>query len=145
MSEEVEQPQENKRTHIHIPANLGERVADAIASFIGSWRFIIGQAILMFLWVIVNTLAFFHVLHFDSYPFVFLNLAMSAEAAFSAPIIMMSQNRSAVRDKKRDDLEASEVQDLYDINKTQLQILNQQSEILELLKDKTPRKSGGVK
>ncbi len=78
---------------------FGQRIADNVAEFIGSWRFIIGQAILMACWVVINTLALFHVLRFDIYPFVFLNLAMSAEAAFSAPIIMMSQNRQSEKDR----------------------------------------------
>src|SRR5215469_15254720 len=92
--------------------SMGDKVADAVASFIGSWRFIIGQAVLMALWVVVNTLVFFHVLQFDQYPFVFLNLAMSAEAAFSAPIIMMSQNRQAVKDRLiADETHASALKD----------------------------------
>lgn len=78
---------------------MGDRVADNVAEFIGSWKFIIGQAVIMACWVVVNTLALFHVFRFDVYPFVFLNLAMSAEAAFSAPIIMMSQNRQADKDR----------------------------------------------
>lgn len=78
---------------------MGDRVADNVAEFIGSWKFIIGQAAIMACWVIINTLALFHVFRFDVYPFVFLNLAMSAEAAFSAPIIMMSQNRQADKDR----------------------------------------------
>ena len=130
------------REHIHLPANVGEKVADKAAATIGSWDFIIIQAIIMILWVIVNTLTFFQVIHFDSYPFVFMNLAMSAEAAFSAPIIMMSQNRQADKDRKRDDLEAQEVmdilsnhQELLEINRKQLTILDQQSQILLLLKE----------
>jgi uncharacterized membrane protein len=70
-----------------------------VAAFIGSWTFIIGQAVLMVIWCIVNTLALFHVIQFDAYPFVFLNLFMSAEAAFSTPLILMSQNRQAERDR----------------------------------------------
>ncbi len=97
--------------HIHRNINevhasqmgTGDRVADMVASFIGSWRFIIGQACIMAVWVLVNTLVWFHVLRFDQYPFVFLNLAMSAEAAFSAPIIMMSQNRQAAKDRLQAD------------------------------------------
>src|SRR5437764_158862 len=78
----------------------GDRVADAVATFIGSWTFIIGQAGVMALWVLVNSLALFGVIRFDEYPFVFLNLFMSAEAAFATPLILMSQNRSADRDRE---------------------------------------------
>jgi uncharacterized membrane protein len=77
----------------------GDRVADHVASLIGSWAFIIGQAGIMVVWVLVNTLALFGVIRFDEYPFVFLNLFMSAEAAFATPLILMSQNRSADRDR----------------------------------------------
>lgn len=76
---------------------IGDTIADTVASFIGSWRFIIGQACIMLLWIIINVLVL--LLRFDPYPFVFLNLAMSAEAAFSAPIIMMSQNRQSDKDR----------------------------------------------
>jgi uncharacterized membrane protein len=79
--------------------NAGDRIADHVASFIGSWVFIIGQTGIMVVWVLVNTLALFGFIRFDEYPFVFLNLFMSAEAAFATPLILMSQNRSADRDR----------------------------------------------
>ena len=78
----------------------GDRVADRVAAFIGSWAFIIGQSGIMVVWVVVNTLALFGFIRFDEYPFVFLNLFMSAEAAFATPLILMSQNRSAERDRE---------------------------------------------
>ena len=80
--------------------SAGDRIADQVASFIGSWAFIIGQTGIMVVWVLVNTLALFGFLRFDEYPFVFLNLFMSAEAAFATPLILMSQNRSADRDRE---------------------------------------------
>ena len=80
--------------------STGDRVADRVASFIGSWAFIIGQAGIMVVWVLVNTLVLFGYIRFDEYPFVFLNLFMSAEAAFATPLILMSQNRSAERDRE---------------------------------------------
>ena len=80
--------------------NAGDRIADRVAAFIGSWKFIIGQTAIMVVWILVNTLALFGVIRFDEYPFVFLNLFMSAEAAFATPLILMSQNRSAERDRE---------------------------------------------
>jgi uncharacterized membrane protein len=80
--------------------NPGDRIADRVASFIGSWAFIIGQTAVMAVWIVVNTLALFGFIRFDEYPFVFLNLFMSAEAAFATPLILMSQNRSAERDRE---------------------------------------------
>lgn len=78
---------------------FGDRVADQVAAFIGSWAFIVGQTAIMAVWILVNTLALFGLLRFDEYPFVFLNLFMSAEAAFATPLILMSQNRQAERDR----------------------------------------------
>lgn len=74
--------------------SFGGLIADKLSAFIGSWNFIVGQAILMFIWGVINSLAASRVLQFDPYPFVFLNLFMSAEAAFSTPLILMSQNRA---------------------------------------------------
>lgn len=76
---------------------LPDRLADKIAAFGGSWNFILLFAIFLFLWIAWNTLQFTR--HFDSPPFILLNLILSFIAAFQAPIIMMSQNRQASRDK----------------------------------------------
>jgi uncharacterized membrane protein len=78
----------------------GDRIADRVAALIGSWAFIIGQTGVMAAWIVVNSLALFGFMRFDEYPFVFLNLFMSAEAAFATPLILMSQNRSAERDRE---------------------------------------------
>jgi uncharacterized membrane protein len=77
---------------------LGQKVADKMASGMGSWRFIIGQSILLSLWIVINTLQLFFK-PFDPYPYILLNLALSFQAAFAAPIIMMSQNRQAEKDR----------------------------------------------
>lgn len=76
---------------------VGQKVADAVASSMGSWNFIIAQASLMVIWITLNLVGWFY--HFDIYPFVLLNLAMSAQAAFATPLIMMSQNRQAQKDR----------------------------------------------
>lgn len=76
---------------------IGQRVADAVASTMGSWRFIITQAMIMVVWVTINSIAW--AFHFDGYPYILLNLAMSAQAAFATPLIMMSQNRQAEKDR----------------------------------------------
>ena len=86
-------------THVE-KQSAGDRIADRVAAFIGSWIFIIGQTGIMAIWILVNTLALFGFVRFDMYPFVFLNLFMSAEAAFATPLILMSQNRSAERDRE---------------------------------------------
>lgn len=79
--------------------SLSEWFADEIASFIGSWKFVLIQTGIFILWVIFNTLALFGAWHFDPYPFILFNLFMSAEAAYATPLIMMAQNRQAERDR----------------------------------------------
>jgi len=70
---------------------VGQKIADWIASNMGSWRFIIIQSTILILWVIANVTAW--IFHWDPYPFILLNLALSFQAAYAAPFIMMSQNR----------------------------------------------------
>lgn len=77
---------------------LGERVADNVAAFGGSWKFIILFAILLALWLTFNTLV---AKPFDPYPYILMNLILSCLAAIQAPIIMMSQNRQEDRDRMR--------------------------------------------
>jgi uncharacterized membrane protein len=74
----------------------GQRAADWLAAFIGSWKFLITQSILLGIWVVLNAAAWIH--HWDPYPFILMNLILSIQAAYAAPIIMMSQNRQAARD-----------------------------------------------
>jgi uncharacterized membrane protein len=75
----------------------GQKAADAVANLVGSWRFIIVQCMLIVLWIIVNSIAFIN--HWDAYPFILMNLALSMQAALTAPIIMMSQNRQSEKDR----------------------------------------------
>jgi len=76
---------------------FGERASDAFAATMGSWKFIIIQSVILMIWVMLNVGAYIE--HWDPYPFILLNLALSLEAAYAAPIIMMSQNRQAVKDR----------------------------------------------
>ena len=82
---------------------LGERVADRFAAVVGSWAFIIVQTVLMALWVGLNVVAW--VRHWDPYPFILLNLALSFQAAYAGPIIMMSQNRQSRMTERRNQLD----------------------------------------
>ncbi|MBV9866156.1 MAG: DUF1003 domain-containing protein [Abitibacteriaceae bacterium] len=75
----------------------GQRIADAFAATMGSWRFIIVQSILLIAWVTLNVTHF--IKNWDPYPFILLNLALSFQAAYAAPIIMMSQNRQSDKDR----------------------------------------------
>ncbi len=76
---------------------LGHRVADAVASGMGSWTFIIIQSVIVLIWMGLNVFGFCY--HWDVYPFILLNLLFSTQAAYAAPIIMMSQNRQGERDR----------------------------------------------
>jgi uncharacterized membrane protein len=77
--------------------SFGQRAADWTTNIMGSWRFIIVQSLVLIVWVILNVVAWTK--HWDPYPFILMNLVMSLQAAYTAPIIMMSQNRQAMRDR----------------------------------------------
>jgi uncharacterized membrane protein len=76
----------------------GQRIADTVAATMGSWRFIIIQSIILLFWIALNVTAF--VQQWDPYPFILLNLALSFQAAYAAPFIMMSQNRQQCIDRQ---------------------------------------------
>lgn len=77
-------------------APLGARVADAATAFIGSWRFLVIQTILVAAWIFGNVVLLFR---FDPYPFILLNLAFSTQAAYAAPLILLAGNRQVLRDR----------------------------------------------
>lgn len=77
--------------------SFGSRIADKVATGMGSWRFIIIQTIIVAIWMLLNVIAF--ISHWDPYPFILLNLLFSTQAAYAAPIIMMAQNRQNERDR----------------------------------------------
>jgi len=79
----------------------GQRIADIVAASMGSWNFIIIQSVLLLIWIVLNVTAF--VEQWDPYPFILLNLALSFQAAYAAPFIMMSQNRQQDIDRKSAD------------------------------------------
>lgn len=78
-------------------STFGQRLADTVATGMGSWRFIIIQTIIVAVWMIANVIGF--IAHWDVYPFILLNLLFSTQAAYAAPIIMMAQNRQSERDR----------------------------------------------
>ena len=112
--------------------SLGDRIADAVAATVGSWRFIIIQSVTLLVWMVLNVVAW--VQHWDPYPFILLNLVLSFQAAYAAPFIMMSQNRQASIDR-------ADAKSDYDVNlKAELEIellhqkvdLMREKELLEL-------------
>ena len=78
-------------------SGFGSRLADSVAKGMGSWKFIIIQTVFVIIWMGLNLVAYFN--HWDAYPFILLNLLFSTQAAYAAPIIMMSQNRQSERDR----------------------------------------------
>lgn len=82
--------------HIEV-STFGQKLADSVATGMGSWRFIIIQTVIVAVWMGLNVLGF--VQHWDPYPFILLNLLFSTQAAYAAPIIMMAQNRQSDRDR----------------------------------------------
>ena len=117
---------------------LGQRAADTIAKFAGSWAFIFSFAGVLILWMVVN--AILATKAFDPYPFILLNLVLSCVAAIQAPLIMMSQNRQEEKDRHRAENDYKVnlkteimIEDLYDkVNA----ILAKQSQIEKLLTEK---------
>lgn len=84
--------------------SFGDRLADKLAEFGGSWTFIIAFSVFLIIWMLLNTIQLgFH--PFDEYPFIFLNLILSCIAAVQAPLIMMSQNRAQKKDRLRAELD----------------------------------------
>ncbi len=122
---------------------LGQRAADAIAKFAGSWAFIFSFTGLLILWMIVNTLLASKA--FDPYPFILLNLVLSCVAAIQAPLIMMSQNRQEEKDRRRAENDYKVnlkteimIEDIYDkVNA----ILAKQSELEKQLQKQSGGKS----
>ena len=92
----------------------GQKIADAVAAGMGSWKFIIIQSVLLAIWIVLNVTAF--VEKWDPYPFILLNLALSFQAAYAAPFIMMAQNR-------QQDIDRKHAEDDYKVNiKAELEI-----------------------
>jgi uncharacterized membrane protein len=75
----------------------GQKSADRVAKIVGSWKFIIIQSVILVAWAGLNMVAWFS--HWDPYPFILMNLFLSLQAAYTAPVIMMSQNRQAMKDR----------------------------------------------
>jgi len=102
---------------------VSDRIADAVANGMGSWRFIILQSIFVIIWMTLNVWGM--IAHWDAYPFILLNLIFSTQAAYAAPIIMMSQNRASQRDRMQaqEDYQTN-IEAKKEIEALQLQISN---------------------
>jgi uncharacterized membrane protein len=81
----------------------GERIADRLAAWVGSWGFLVTQSVILLAWIALNISAWIN--HWDPYPFILLNLALSFQSAYAAPILMISQNRQARLSERRNHLD----------------------------------------
>ncbi len=124
---------------------IGQTIADKVASFGGSWTFIISFGVFIFIWILINMYWFINK-GFDPYPFILLNLILSCLAALQAPVIMMSQNRQEEKDRDRskkdyminlkseleirmlhekiDHFIMDQQQELFELQKTQIEMMN---------------------
>ena len=136
MTEIVENNSNEKTT-------FGQKAADAVAKFAGSWAFIFSFVAVMVIWMIVNVVL--STKAFDAYPFILLNLVLSCIAAVQAPLIMMSQNRQEVKDRKRaeNDYKINLKNELIidDLHKKIELILENQKKILKELDNKENNKN----
>src|SRR3954470_11706154 len=117
---------------------VGDRLADYVATGMGSWKFIIIQSAFVLIWMGLNIVGL--IAHWDPYPFILLNLLFSTQAAYAAPIIMMSQNRQSQRDRiqAQEDFECN-IEAKKEIEALQLQIkdleVKKLDKILQLLEE----------
>jgi CRP/FNR family transcriptional regulator, cyclic AMP receptor protein len=128
---------------------MGQRIADKVADTIGSWPFIITQTIILITWITLNVIASIN--HWgwawDVYPFILLNLALSFQAAYSGPVIMMSQNRQAAKDRLAAEIDHQvntkaelEINNLMrHIEELEMRIEDRQSELKKLVSGQTKR------
>ena len=77
---------------------LGANLADKVANFVGSWKFIIWQTVILIIWMFLNVE---QLVQFDPYPFILMNLLLSSQAAYATPMILMSGNRQALKDREQ--------------------------------------------
>lgn len=119
---------------------FGQKIADKVATSMGSWKFIIIQTIIVILWMILNIIGLIY--HWDPYPFILLNLLFSTQAAYAAPIIMMAQNRQNDRDRIQamEDFKTN-VEAKKEIEELQIRLkeieIEKLDKILEILNKKT--------
>ena len=113
-------------------SSIGDRLSDTVANGMGSWKFIIWQTVIVLIWMTLNIIAFIQ--HLDPYPFILLNLIFSTQAAYAAPIIMMSQNRQSQRDRIQADSDyQTNVEAKREIEALQIHLSKIETEKLDMI------------
>jgi uncharacterized membrane protein len=117
-------------TNLFSAKTFGEKAADRVTHVAGSWGFIIGFLIFLGIWMIINIFAWVKV--WDPYPFILLNLVLSTLAAIQAPVILMSQNRAAQKDRQRAEYD-------YAVNRKSAREIEQIKNQLSRIEKKLPK------
>jgi CRP/FNR family cyclic AMP-dependent transcriptional regulator len=117
--------------------SFGDRLADRVADFVGSWKFVIYFLVGIGIWCVLNLVELLF-MPFDQYPFVFLNLILALVASLQAPLIMMSQNRAQIKDRLRAEQD-------YEVNVKSELMLQQLHEKIDQMQSARSRKKGGLK
>jgi uncharacterized membrane protein len=142
----VKDPLRHHRRHQHLHGAFGDdaygRVAERVARSLGTWQFVIGQTLLLIVWVVINA----NLLHlgwqWDVYPFILLNLCLSFQAAYAAPLILVAENRQAERDRLAEIADASHRQEEFD---RLAELQRQNTELTQQVHDLTAEIHGFVR
>ena len=125
--------------HTHLHSVFGDDwfalKAESFARFFGTPTFLIGQTVVVTIWIVLNAIG---VMHFDIYPFILLNLAFSLQAAYAAPLILLAQTRQADRDKAHTEADALHREEIASMNEgRQKTIVEQNGLLLEMMQQNT--------
>ena len=120
---------------------IGARIADAATGFIGSWKFIAVQTVIVVIWIVGNVYLIFN---FDPYPFILLNLAFSTQAAYAAPLILLAETRQADRDKVQTKADAEHREEIARRHSELLEANTKLTEQVERLTEEIHRRVVGA-
>jgi uncharacterized membrane protein len=137
----VNDPLRHRREHVHDESAFGSdtfgQLAEQFARFFGTPKFIIGQTLIVAVWILANGFLIVHALHskaFDPYPFILLNLLFSTQAAYAAPLILLAQTRQADRDKASAEADAHHREE---VASRQVKLIEENTELTRLIKRHT--------
>lgn len=134
-------PLRHRKQHVQDESAFGNdkfgQLAEQFARFFGTPKFIIGQTLIVAVWILANGFLIVHALHsraFDPYPFILLNLLFSTQAAYAAPLILLAQTRQADRDKASGEADAHHRED---VAAQQMKLIEENTELTRLIKQQT--------
>jgi uncharacterized membrane protein len=137
----VNDPLRHRKVHVQDESAFGSdtfgQLAEQFARFFGTPKFIIGQTLIVALWILANGVLIVHALHskaFDPYPFILLNLLFSTQAAYAAPLILLAQTRQADRDKASAEADAHHREE---VASRQVKLIEENTELTRLIKRHT--------